>query len=160
MKTPAEIQAMDLRRTCFHEAGHLIALQSFGGVGHFRVEKVPGVQSIYTHRAFTGYCEVLIDPVGENREHQHRVIGMAGLAAEYLDEDPDTQPDEIWDAIIDGSRTLSSTDRKHGATYEAIEEAFAVLRSRWSDVVREAEFEIKCWVTAPGESHPSHGGEG
>lgn len=141
MMTHAELWEMDLRKTCIHEAGHLVVLRAFGCHGAIVVEPTEA-EDLMAKRAFVGRCIRFTTP---ETEHEDRVVKMAGSAAEMLDADPDTEAFEFLDNFESEPKWLSETDAHLGVTIEAIEAAFAILRERWSEVVLHAESEIVVW---------------
>ncbi len=87
-ESEATNETMHIRATCIHEAGHLVALQAYGGIGKIRIEKIDD-RSRPDWQVVDGFCDVFRWPEGE---HQRRVVNLAGLAAELLDLFPDATP--------------------------------------------------------------------
>jgi len=138
MMTYEEIIAHDLRHTAIHEAGHLVVLIELGGSGYIRLAEKKD-NDLVNHCAYSGKTYIM-DPL--KTDDDMRVMALAGEIAVLLDNDPDIQPDEVIEHFEMESDTISDTDKAHGITYEAVEQALEILKRCWSDVLHHAENEV------------------
>ena len=136
-----EQRMKDLLRTCYHEAGHLVALSQFGGYGCIEITENPNGNQV-DERYFSGRIQIY------NLKGDKRIIGLAGLVAELLLEDLNEIPGTFDDAILMDVMTLSETDAElaEGYSYSDIEVTFELLHKNWREVKQIAESEIAIWV--------------
>ena len=138
MMTDKEIIAYNLRNTAIHEAGHLVVLMELGGSGFIRVNKED--ESDLKNNSAYGGKTYIIEPL---KNDDMRVMAIAGEIAVLFDSDPDLTEDEVIDHFEFEADTISDTDKAHGITYEAAEQALEILARRWGDVLHYAGNEIE-----------------
>ena len=80
-----KIRRRDLQLIAYHEAGHLIALTRLGGYGHIRIEDAPEASDVRELRLYCGRVYILAQPTAERA---HILVGLAGLVAEELLDEP------------------------------------------------------------------------
>jgi hypothetical protein len=140
----------------FHEAGHLIALTLFGGVGRARIWKNP--KRAHNQKAWLGHMCTIGEPGKVTHEPDPEspfqiitplparwrvIIGMAGFVAERMAAG-DTDPLDIYhqlDHAID-FLYLSATDIKaigDDWEYEDVVSTIVLLSSHWKLVELEAK---------------------
>lgn len=127
------------RKTATHEAGHLIALKVLGGAGHVRIER--RIDATPDDRPFAGRCHIDVMPPGQEAR---RLVGLAGVTAECLADDPDLDVIDLEDWLLNDVLGLSETDARYttGWTVTDLEKVLALLREHWADVKREAGWHV------------------
>ncbi|WP_148092594.1 hypothetical protein [Burkholderia ubonensis] len=162
--TDEQIATKELRNAAYHEAGHKMLYEHFGGAGDAVVWKNQSGSPEET--AWLGQfrprtcpeamrkiarTQGLITP--ELPANWRVLVGMAGLLAEDIlsDETDDVgaMADTLFFRIWNGEASASDlalmniTDIDSCApSYEVVEECVRLLREGWSDVQREAEYLI------------------
>lgn len=162
--TDEQIATKELRNAAYHEAGHKMLYEHFGGAGDAVVWKNQSGNPEET--AWLGQfrprtcpeamrkiarTQGLITP--ELPANWRVLVGMAGLLAEDIlsDETDDVgaMADTLFFRIWNGEASASDlalmniTDIDSCApSYEVVEECVRLLREGWSDVQREAEYLI------------------
>ncbi|MEX2454994.1 MAG: hypothetical protein WD470_09835 [Rhodospirillaceae bacterium] len=145
MMSLSEIRARDLRKLAYHEAGHLVVLDHFGVGGSIEIWDVyePGLDYM-RENTWQGTTRFYGRPKAPGAM---KLVGLAGVIAEYLVDDPEQYLDEL--AVDMNMEEGSESDRKNAGDYvdADIDAAATLLRSRWQDVVQIAECEIAKWGT-------------
>ena len=102
-----KIRRRDLQLIAYHEAGHLIALTRLGGYGHIRIEDAPEASDVRELRLYCGRVYILAQPTAERA---HILVGLAGLVAEELLDEPLADAWELVEFIENGGIAMSETD--------------------------------------------------
>ncbi|WP_157779562.1 hypothetical protein [Cupriavidus pauculus] len=159
-----QIAAKELRNAAYHEAGHKVLWEHFGGAGDAVIWK--NQSGNIGQVAWLGQFRPRICP-----ENMHKIaigqgfftpelpanwkvlVGMAGLLAEAIlsgeTDDDGAMADILFARIWSGDASDSDltfmgiTDIDSCAlTYEVVEECVCLLREKWADVQREAGYLI------------------
>ncbi|WOL30538.1 hypothetical protein [Pseudomonas fragi] len=119
-----KIRRRDLQLIAYHEAGHLIALTRLGGYGHIRIEDAPEASDVRELRLYCGRVYILAQPTAERA---HILVGLAGLVAEELLDEPLADAWELVEFIENGGIAMSETDAAmaQGFTVEDVEETIS-----------------------------------
>ncbi|AOI60648.1 hypothetical protein WI26_24175 [Burkholderia diffusa] len=163
--TEEQIAARELRNAAYHEAGHKMLYERFGGAGDAVVWKNGSGNP--EERAWLGQFRPRTCPdemrrtalnhgfpAAELPENWMVLVGMAGLLAEDIlsgeTDDTAAMADTLFLRISNGE--ASPSDLAHmGVTdiencelsYEVVDEAVRMLREGWPVVQKEAEYLIK-----------------
>lgn len=144
-RTQAEISDIELTRVSFHEAGHLVILNAFGGIGSAHIWRNESGDP--TEKAWLGHVRMYAKP-GELRTiakvpgRWRIMFGMAGYVAESI-YSGDTDPGGLFDSLADDLDydELSPTDRAAIGSkwnYSDVSTTLELLQSRWDQVLLEA----------------------
>lgn len=150
-KVLAEISAREKRMTAIHEAGHLVILQRFGGIGQAFVW--PNTSGRMDEKAWRGTCTMFaapdkIDyskvPVKYRPKTSKKWLmfyALAGLAAERIVEDREEAADALFNYLFDGE-DISESDRRdigEHVSYHDCKRMVAMLVEEWPRVLEKAE---------------------
>lgn len=159
--TEEQIAARELRSAAYHEAGHKILYERFGGAGDAVVWKNESRNP--DERAWFGQFRPRTCPeVMRNAaiasgfmapdlpSNWKVLVGMAGLLAEDImsgeTDDAGVLADTLFFAISMGDASASDLEQMGvtdvdncGFGYETVEEAVRLLREEWRNVQQEAE---------------------
>mgnify|MGYP003383763790 CR=1 FL=1 len=149
------IASRELRKACVHEAGHLVVLQSFGGIGHARVWSA-GADRGQDETAWRGACYTNAEPGTVKFPRWHRskfgilrapakwkvYLGLAGLIAEAI-ADGETDADDVVERISFSffmGEVSSSDAASIGERWRLhdVRRTMALLIERWNKVCFEA----------------------
>jgi Cft2 family RNA processing exonuclease len=135
-----KIRRRDLQLIAYHEAGHLIALTKLGGYGYISIEEDPEADAREL-RLYSGRVHIRAQPTADR---DRVLIGLAGLVAEELLDDPHADAWELVEYIESGSIAMSDTDAAmaKGFTADDVEQTIRLLSDHWPEVQQAAEWEI------------------
>lgn len=125
----------DAEQAAYHEAGHLAALTVLGGHGQadvfLRDNPAPD------DRLVGGQVRIFRWPLDPKAK---RLVGLAGVTAGCLADDPDLDVIELEDWLLSDVLGLSESDARDatGWTFDDLEKVLNLLRDNWEDVEREA----------------------
>jgi hypothetical protein len=163
--TDEQIAAKELRYAAYHEAGHKILYERFGGAGDAVVWRNesghPGERAWFGQFRPRTCPEVMRQAAlnhgltaSELPANWKALVGMAGLLAEDMlsgeTGDAGAMADTLLSRISDGEASASDLAQMNVTdidncelSYEVVEEAVRLLREGWSDVQQEAEYLIE-----------------
>jgi hypothetical protein len=101
------------RRTCIHEAGHVAVARYYGLTAEWTVHPNPTTRPQHQKLwagTFTAYADRWTKKLD-------RAIGLGGVIATALDEDPFIQDWEVMEALESGDIQLSEADAQMAAGY-------------------------------------------
>jgi hypothetical protein len=156
-----QIATEELRRTAYHEGGHKVLWQDFGGLGHAfvwkRLDRAPD-ENAWCGQFRSLACPEIMQQArlaagisGPQLPPSWRaLVGMAGLLSEELliDETGDAEviAENLFSRIWTGEASVTDLDLMGIADiddfeieYEVIDEAIGILRESWASVKRVAE---------------------
>lgn len=169
--TEEQIAARELRNTAYHEAGHKLLYERFGGAGDAVVWKNESGNS--EECAWLGQFRPRTCPeemhkvalkhgfaVPELPANWKMLVGMSGLLAEEIlsgeTEDTGAMADSLFLKISFGEASASDlalmgvTDIEGcGLSYDVVDEVVRMLREGWSVVQEEAEYLIASAAADP-----------
>lgn len=105
---------LEHRRTCIHEAGHAAAARYYGLAAEWVVYPNPTTEP-HRQKLWAGTATAYADRWTKRLD---RAIGLAGVIATALDEDPFIQDWEIMEALEFGDIPLSDNDAEMAAGYK------------------------------------------
>ena len=119
-----------LRRACLHEYAHLVVARHFGAAGFVTIA---GDATSYRYGGrFQMY--------GELADDEWRIVALAGVVAERLDEEPAVSASVLAAALPADSDGLSGTDAELAAGFDEadVERCLCIIRTLWRDIASEA----------------------
>lgn len=158
----AEIEVRDLSRIAFHEAGHAAVLRHFGGVGSPRIWRNESGST--EEKAWLGAVRMFASPglmpgAARAPDDWKVIVGLAGVVAEVMSEDPSIGEEDIAftiDCFLE-IENLSQTDAEmagHDFTHEQIQRTFELLVQLWPHVEFEARNLIETEAANPASQRP------
>lgn len=163
--TDEQIAARELRSAAYHEAGHKMLYERFGGAGDavvWKNESGNPEETAWFGQFRPRTCPEEMRktalahgfPAPELPANWRILVGMAGLLAEDIlsgeTDDAGAMADTLFfrismgDASASDLAQMSVTDIDNcGLTYEVVEEAVRLLREEWQAVQEEAEYLIQ-----------------
>lgn len=139
---PLDTIERNYRAVCYHEAGHLVVLRHFGCLGAIRIN--PPVYSDPSKTPFSGCVRPASLPDDPNAR---RIIGLAGVAAECLQEIPNLDACELADWLEIQGIEFSEADAEMAAGYQQhhLDYVVRLLRSKWQQVEEAAFWVLSKW---------------
>jgi hypothetical protein len=119
-----------LRRACLHEYAHLVVARHFGAAGFV------AIAGDATSCRYGGRFQMY----GELADDEWRIVALAGVVAERLDEEPTVSASVLAAALRADSDMLRGTDARLAAGFEEsdIERCLCLVRTLWRDIASEA----------------------
>jgi hypothetical protein len=108
MQAKNETAAHALRRACLHEYAHLIVARHFGAAGFVTIA------GDATSCRYGGRFQMY----GELADDEWRVVALAGVVAERLDEEPTLEACTLAAALRADADLLSGTDARLAAGFD------------------------------------------
>lgn len=130
-----QTERVEHRRTCIHEAGHVAVARHYGLVAEWKVFPNPTTephrQKLWAGTAIT-YADRWTKKLG-------RVIGLAGVIATALDEDPFIRDWQLMEALEFGDIPMSDPDAEMAAGYKFkdVQECVFVVSRLMPQILRE-----------------------
>ena len=159
-----QLADLELRRAAYHEAGHKVLYERFGGAGDAMVWKNPSgnpEEAAWLGQFRPRTCPETMHAIAmaqgfiaaELPANWQVLYGMAGLLAETIlsgeTHDAGVMADMLFCRIWTGEASSSDlalmnvTDFDCSSlSYEVVDECVRLLREGWTDVQREAEYLI------------------
>lgn len=141
-----KLEALELRRACFHEVGHAIVVTKLGGVGRAEVFRNQNAnRDADGERAWRGRFMMFVRPGSTSPapDNWRCLVGLAGLVAESMDggdRDADAIACCVDEALQAGE--VSATDAALiGEQWQVsdVAEVVRLLAESWDEVEFEAE---------------------
>lgn len=137
-KTLLEI---DLVNAAIHEAGHLMIARHFGRVADIRFYSHADDDDLWQTTSVPAQLHYL--PAFKKGGHELRLLGAAGVVAEYLasEDDPYFDSEEFCNLIEAGMTHVSPTDLAAVGDLEPdlFDECADILRERWPELITAAK---------------------
>ncbi|MFM0152884.1 hypothetical protein [Paraburkholderia sediminicola] len=163
--TDEQIAARELRNAAYHEAGHKMLYERFGGAGDavvWKNESGNPEETAWLGQFRPRTCPEVMRKTALNHgfaapelpANWKILVGMAGLLAEDIlsgeTDDAGAMADTLFFRISNGEASasdlaqMSVTDIENcGLSYEAVEEVVRLLREGWPVVQQDAEHLIE-----------------
>jgi len=135
-------RAHHLRKVCLHEHGHAAVARHFGVSGWVEItEYKEGELRHWTTPFFNGHFwhdRIKSRPV-------RRIVGLAGIAAELLDSEPNITAEGIELRLNSGAVILSESDEEmignvtSQTRYIALGQCMGLVRAMWHEITKAAE---------------------
>lgn len=121
----------DLRRTCIHEYAHWAVARHFGAAGFVTI-----VRSRAGPPGWGGRFQMY----GDLADEEWRIVALAGIVAEWVDDDPGITAAEIIDRLRKDPAQLSAVDAQLAVGFgdDDIERCLRIVRALWHEVAAEA----------------------
>lgn len=136
------LRRRELRKVCLHEYAHAAVAKHFDPKIEgcwVVIEKLkPGAARQNVTRFYNG--QFVHDPIKSQRER--RLVGLAGIVAELLDDEPDIDPREILDRIDAEHVVLSDGDWEmigKSLTWRHIWRCMDLVRELWPRITQDAQ---------------------
>ena len=122
----------DLRRACIHECAHWAVAKHFGAAGFVTI-----VRSRAGPPSWGGRFQMY----GDLADEDWRVVALAGVIAEWVDDDPGVEAATIIDRLRKDPPMLSAIDAQLAAGFgdEDVARCLRIVRAVWHDVAKEAD---------------------
>jgi hypothetical protein len=119
-----------LGRVCLHEYAHLVVARHFGAAGFVAI--VGDSTSCRYGGRFQMY--------GELADDEWRIVALAGLVAERLDDEPTLTASVLAAALGADPDLLSGTDAQLAAGFDEVdvERCLSLVTTLWRDITGEA----------------------
>jgi hypothetical protein len=119
-----------LWRACLHEYAHLVVARHFGAAGFVAIVGDPA-SCCYGGR---------FQMHGELADDEWRIVALAGVVAERLDEEPTVTATVLAAALRANPRVLGGTDAQlaTGCDEADVERCLGLVRKLWRDIAGEA----------------------
>lgn len=145
-------ELIEHRRTCIHEAGHAAVARYYGLTADWVVFPNPTTEP-HRQKLWGGITTIYSERWTKKID---RAIGLAGVIATTLDENPLVSAGEIMEALEWGDILLSAPDAEMAAGYKAkdVRSCLFVVSRLLPQILREASFreldEELVWVPPGG----------
>lgn len=144
-----KLDAWYLYSTCIHEAGHAAVTRHLGGSAYWRVFTLADAEyNAETHHRWLGRTW---SDAGKLCSRAQRKIGLAGVVAEHLDDEPDAHALCIYSYLDDEtiSPSLSDWDLMAGYSYRELFETVRLVRK----LMPKIRAEVDCFLHDLERSH-------
>jgi hypothetical protein len=120
-----------LRRACLHEYAHAAVARHFGAAGFVRI-----VRASADELGYGGSFQMY----GELADHEWRIVALAGVVAERLDDEPAIHARSLADALRTEPGLLSGVDAQLAADFgdDEVEQCLRLVRKLWHEIASEA----------------------
>lgn len=137
----------DLRQACIHEWAHAVVARRFGIFGWVEIYEN---ESPLAGLAEKFYLARFRSPCQPKTNAACKAIGLAGLVAEEIDNDPEVQGFELYESLTDGTIELSATDASLVGCFDETDLEFSVALARdlRPQITREAALQARGWISA------------
>ena len=132
-----------MRAVLIHEHGHRVVSEHFGCLAWIEIDHPEDATDEYS--TFEGRCLSFDQSMTPD---EYSVYGVAGIAAEFLNEDPVIDAFQIFEYVKSGFTDISSADNKaalcNGPLNDGqFDEALKILRARWAELQSAVERDFK-----------------
>ena len=123
-----------LWRACLHEYAHLVVARHFGAAGFV------AIAGDATACSYGGRFQMY----GELADDEWRIVALAGVVAERLDEEPTVTASVLSAALRADPDMLRGTDARLAAGFDEadVERCVSLVRVLWRDIAGEANERI------------------